>query len=140
DAAPALIWLSERLLERTTWRRALALAAAGAVAFTMGSFAYLVPLLGFGLAWGVGLWWCSPQLRNGRRLAGFALGYGAATAWAAVLGAAALLPFLELLRLADRGGEYVSEPLVLLLGGLVGAPGPARWLPSLTGALDVGLV
>lgn len=142
EALPGVCWLAERLLERASYWRVLALAAAWSALFLMGSVAYLVYVPAFAWVWAAARG-CFHQPRV--RLLGhlrFALLYGLSLLWAAGLCGVLLVPFVELVSLSNRGGEYPEDPYGLrsLVFALIGPRTHGRYIPHSNFFFFVGVV
>lgn len=128
EALPMLIWLTEKVLDRPGLRSGLGLAFGWLLVMTTSSVAYFIffPFLMF--AWGfmIGVYG-APEDRL-RRLGHFAFWFWFAIAWGLVLFAFALLPFIEMLGLSNRGTEYGSDPFAWRsLWGLLVGPATSKY-------------
>jgi len=139
-AFPAVVWLTERLLDRPRASRALALGCLWGLLALAGSVAYLVYLPVLAFAWGVTVWLGGPRDRDVlRRFVSRYLGSGAV---GGALAAVALLPTMEYLLVSSRGGEYTSDDFWArtVFYGLFGAHPAGPFVPHFSHFLYVGVV
>lgn len=139
-AFPAVVWLTERLLDRPRASRALALGSLWGLLALAGSVAYLVYLPVLAFAWGVTVWLGGPRDRHVlRRFVTRYLGSGAV---GGALAAVALLPTMEYLLVSSRGGEYTSDDFWArtVFYGLFGAHPAGPFVPYFSHFLYVGVV
>lgn len=141
---PGFIWLSERLYEKLTVRRVVALAGAWALLIVANSAAD-TPYFALACVVWVGLlaWWRDDRLDRGLLLR-FLVAFGVAGAVGLALAAIVVLPSAEVGSLSNRGGEYRSDPFALdsLLALFFGANDrTATDLPFLgTGYFYIGVI
>jgi hypothetical protein len=129
EALPMLIWLAERLFDRPGLQRALHFALGWFVVLLITSPAYFIfhPFL-VG-AWVLLIGYYTPAINRVRRLSLFAAWYSAGLVWALALFAFGFLPFVEMVRLSNRGAEYLNDPFAwrslwgLLVGPINGTAG-----------------
>jgi hypothetical protein len=109
---PGAVWLTDRLVDRPDWRRALQLGLFWALVFVMGGPAYGVYLPFFAGVWGLALIGFARGADRLKRAGRFLLAYLGAGVWGTLTAAIALLPFLEFVANSSRGGEYRDDPFL----------------------------
>jgi hypothetical protein len=141
DLLPGAIWLTDCLLERTSFKRTLHLGLGWAVLFLMASAAYgaFLPFVCF--VWAVCLW-AFGQQRRWRQLWRFTLAYAGAGLWGMALSAYGILPFLQFLGQSNRGGEYLKDPFFYrsIFYGLFGTHLPSAFVPPWTAFFYFGTI
>ncbi len=128
EALPMLIWLTEKVLDRPGLRSGLGLAFGWLLVMTTSSVAYFIffPFLMF--AWGFMIGVHGGPEKRLRHLSRFVLCFWLAIVWGLVLFAFALLPFIEMLGLSNRGAEYGSDPFAWRsLWGLLVGPATSKY-------------
>ncbi len=140
DALPAVIWLAERLFDRPSLRRGLAIAFLFALISSMTSIAYEVYLPVAVLVWIGGLWLCGE--RRVRQLVVFGSAFAGAVLWSLPLYAVGFVPFFELLQHSGRGGEYITDPWAFrsVWGAIFGALPGSQLIAPFTSFMYVGVV
>jgi len=141
DLLPGAIWLTDRLLDRPSFKRALHLGVGWGVLFLMASSAYgaFLPVVCF--VWAVCLW-AFGHRRRWQRLGRFTLAYAGAGLWGMALSAYGILPFLQFVGQSNRGGEYPEDPFFYrsVFYGLFGAHLPSVFVPPWTAFFYFGTI
>jgi hypothetical protein len=139
---PGAVWLTDRLGDRTDWRRAMQLGLFWALLFVSGGPAYGVYLPVLAGIWGLATIGFRRGAARLRRAARFLVGYVAAGVWGVLVAAIALLPFLEFVANSSRGGEYRDDPFVYrsIWFGMFGAQPPSALVPDFSYFFYVGVI
>jgi hypothetical protein len=142
EAFPLVLWLSERLLEKADFLRAVALACAWAALFYIGSLAYLVYLPVLCLTWVFGLWLFQRPRLGLLALVRFSALFGFGLLWATALCGVTFFPLVELVRHSNRGGEYPVDPFGFrsLFFALMGSHESKGWILSFNHFFYVGVI
>ena len=141
DLLPGLIWLTDRLLDRPSVKRAVHLGIGWGVLFLMGSVAYgaFLPIVCF-------LWAACTWLFRRRRVVAefgrFTLAYLGAGLWGLALSAYGLLPLMQFVSQSSRGGEYLEDPYFFrsVFYGLFGSHLPSVLVPPWTAFFYFGTI
>jgi hypothetical protein len=140
DLLPGAIWLTDRLLDRPTLKRALHLGLGWGVLFLMASSAYGAFLPFVCYIWAACLW--AFGRRGWRQLRRFTMAYVGAGLWGVALSAYGILPFLQFVAQSNRGGEYLEDPYVYrsVFYGLFGDHAPSVLVPPWTAFFYFGTI
>ena len=141
DLLPGAIWLTDRLLDRPSVKRALHLALGWWVLFLMASAAYGAFLPAVCFVWAIFIWAFSDR-RRWQHLGRFTLAYAGAGLWGLALSAWGAFPFIQFVGQSNRGGEYLEDPFFYrsIFYGLFGTHFPSAFVPPWTAFFYFGTI
>lgn len=141
DLLPGMIWLTDRLLDRPSVKRAVHLGLGWGALFLMGSVAYgaFLPLVCF--VWGTCVW-LFRRRRGLSEFGRFTLAYLGAGVWGIALSAYGLLPLMQFVSQSNRGGEYQEDFYFFrsVFYGLFGSHVPSVLVPPWTAFFYFGTI